>query len=250
MAPAPVLILGASGGVGAALARRLAALGTPLVLHGRDADRLAGVAEDLSDAVLATRSADALDPEDLTAAVAALAEAAGGRLSGLAYCIGSIPLMPLKRVTAGAMAETYALNVTGALIAVQAAAPALGAAAGGGAVVLFSSVAAGRGFPNHAVIGAAKAGVEGLTRSLAAELAPKVRVNAIAPSLTRTAMAAPLTASEAMVKGLAKAHPLPRLGAAEDQAAMAAVLLDPAHGWVTGQVIGVDGGRGALVGKG
>ncbi|MQX35277.1 SDR family NAD(P)-dependent oxidoreductase [Roseospira navarrensis] len=245
--PDPVLILGATGGVGTALAHLLAARGTPLLLHGRDAARLEETAAGLS-GVRATRAADALDPDALSGAVAALVDEADGRLSGLAYCIGSIPLMPLRRVSAAAMGETYALNVTGALLAVQAAASAL--TNGNGAVVLFSSVAATRGFSNHTVIGAAKAGVEGLTRSLAADLAPSVRVNAVAPSLTRTAMASPMTGSEAMAKGLAKAHPIPRLGEAEDQARIAAVLLDPLNSWITGQVIGVDGGRGALAGKG
>ena len=142
-------------------------------------------------------------------------------------------------------------------MAVQAAAPALVAggkgASGGGAppgVVLFSSIAARAGFPNHAAIAAAKAGVEGLALSLAAELAPAVRVNCVAPSLTRTRIAEPLTKSPQMADAIAKLHPLPRLGEGDDPAALADFLLSDAAGWITGQVVGVDGGRSTVRSKG
>ncbi len=117
-------------------------------------------------------------------------------------------------------------------------------------MVLFSTVAVGQGFANHAVIAAAKGGVEGLVRSLAAELAPKVRVNAIAPSLTRTPLAAPLLQNETVAKAIAQLHPLQRLGEADDVASLAAFLLGPNSTWITGQVFGVDGGRSTLRTKG
>ena len=113
--------------------------------------------------------------------------------------------------------------------------------------MLFSTVAAQHGFPSHTVIASAKAGVEGLTRALSAEWAPKARVNCIAPSITRTKMAEPLTQNETMASGLAKAHPMQRLGDPDDIAAAAQFLLDPDKaGWITGQMLGVDGGRGPL----
>ncbi|MFC7689323.1 SDR family NAD(P)-dependent oxidoreductase [Paeniroseomonas aquatica] len=157
-------------------------------------------------------------------------------------------MKPLARATAADFATAFALNVTAAALAVQAAAPAL--AAGQGSVVLFSSVAARAGFPGHAVIGAAKAAVEGLTVALAAELAPAVRVNCIAPSLTRTGIAEPMTKNPQMAEAIARLHPIPRLGEPEDAAALADFLLSEASGWITGQVIGVDGGRSTLRGKG
>jgi NAD(P)-dependent dehydrogenase (short-subunit alcohol dehydrogenase family) len=235
-----VAIIGATGGIGSALARRVAARGGRPFLIGRDAARVAALAAELG---AGHAVADALDGPALAAAV----QAAGSPLAGLAYCVGSILLKPLKRVTEADMLDAYRLNVVGAMVAVQAAAPAL--TAGQGAVVLFSSVAARAGFPNHAAIGAAKAGVEGLALALGAELAP-VRVNVIAPSLTRTGIAAPLTGNAQMADAIARLHPVPRLGEAEDSAALADFLLSAQAGWISGQIIGVDGGRSSLRSKG
>jgi NAD(P)-dependent dehydrogenase (short-subunit alcohol dehydrogenase family) len=231
-----IVIIGATGGIGAALARRLAAKGAPLHLIARDAGALASIADELG---ASSAVADCLDDAGLSAAI----EAAGSRIAGLAYCVGSIVMKPLKRASAADFAETYALNVIGAARSIAAAEAGLRAT--GGAVVLFSSVAARAGFPNHAVIGSAKAAVEGLTLALAAELAP-VRVNCIAPSLSRTKMAAGLTNNEAMAKAIAAQHPIPRLGEADDAASLATFLLSAEAGWITGQIIGVDGGRGIL----
>ncbi|KAG5192596.1 short chain dehydrogenase/reductase [Tribonema minus] len=139
------------------------------------------------------------------------------------------------------------INTVGAAMALKASIPFLSKAPGGGSAVLFSSVAVQTGFPMHSVISAAKGGIEGLTRAAAAELSPGIRVNAIAPSLTDTPLASKVLASAAAREGLAKLHPLARLGTADDQAALASWLLDSEEsGWVTGQIIGVDGGRGAI----
>jgi NAD(P)-dependent dehydrogenase (short-subunit alcohol dehydrogenase family) len=123
-------------------------------------------------------------------------------------------------------------------------------ASGRGSVVLFSSIAASQGFGMHASIGMAKAAVSGLTLSLAAELAPAVRVNAIAPSLTQTPLSKNLWQNEAMAQSIAALHPIPRLGSADDMAALAAFLLSPEAAWITGQILGVDGGRSSLRVKG
>jgi NAD(P)-dependent dehydrogenase (short-subunit alcohol dehydrogenase family) len=237
-----IVIYGGSGGIGAALARRLAAAGHALHLVGRGAARLAAVAAETGATVTA---GDALDP----ATPARVVAEAGGAVAGLAYAIGSITLKPAHRVTEADAEQDFRLNAWGALAAVQAALPALKDAEAP-AILFFSTVAVAQGFANHASIAMAKGAVEGLTRSLAAELAPKIRVNCIAPSLTDTPLAAPITGNDKMREAIAALHPLQRIGSGDDIAGLAALLLSPAAGWITGQVIGVDGGRATLRTKG
>jgi NAD(P)-dependent dehydrogenase (short-subunit alcohol dehydrogenase family) len=233
---APLLIFGATGGIGQALARTLAASGRAIHLAARDP---AALGAELGAPV---STFDARDDASIAAAVADATTDAG--LGGLAWCVGSIVLKPLARASADDFLDAFRLNVLGAALAVKAAQPALAKA--GGAVLLFSSVAVRQGFPMHSVISAAKGGVEGLALALAAELAPSVRVNCIAPSLTRSKMAAPLLSNPAMEKAMGAMHPLGRIGTPEDAALLGAFLLGPQASWMTGQILGVDGGRGTL----
>jgi NAD(P)-dependent dehydrogenase (short-subunit alcohol dehydrogenase family) len=138
----------------------------------------------------------------------------------------------------------------GAALAIQAALPALKKSTGSASIMLFSSVAALQGFTSHASMGMAKGAVDGLTLSLAAELAPKVRVNAIAPSLTRTPLASSILSNEQLAAALGGLHALERLGTPEDIAALSALLLSPEADWITGQIISVDGGRSTIRTKG
>ncbi|MFM7321507.1 MAG: SDR family NAD(P)-dependent oxidoreductase [Armatimonadota bacterium] len=240
---ATTVIYGGTGGIGAAVARALRSEGGTVHLVARDADRLASLAGEIG---ASTTVGDVTDP-DLHKRVAA---DAGESVSGLVYAVGTINLKPLARLGAEDFARDYAVNVTGAALAVQALSAALKRGEQPGSVVLFSSVAAAQGFSFHASTGAAKAAVEGLVRSLAAELAPRIRVNAVAPSLTRTPLAAALTAREEAAAAIAALHALPRLGEADDIAAAVRYLLSDQASWTTGHVLAVDGGRSTLRPKG
>jgi len=237
---APFLVFGATGAIGQSLARSLAADGHRLHLAARDVPALAALGQELS---ATTSPFDALDDASIAATVTA-ASAEGAGIAGLAWCVGSIVLKPLARATAADFADAYRLNVIGAALAIKAAQAALAQAKG--AVLLFSSVAAGQGFPQHSVIASAKGAVEALSLSLAAELAPNVRVNCIAPSLTRSKMAAAFLSNPSLEKAMDAMHPLGRIGAPDDAANLGAFLLGPKAGWITGQIVGVDGGRGSL----
>jgi NAD(P)-dependent dehydrogenase (short-subunit alcohol dehydrogenase family) len=238
-----VVVFGGSGGIGGATARHLARRGYALHLVGRDTGRLQEVARETG----ATFSAaDVLEAASITQAVAAAGEA----LAGLVYAVGSINLKPLGRLTPEDFERDFRLNALGAALAVQAALPALKSHPGTSSVLLFSSVAVQQGFSAHASISMAKGAVEGLTRALGAELAPKVRVNAIAPSLVKTPLAAGLTSSESTAAAIAQMHPLPRLGVPDDIAGLAAFLLSDEAGWISGQIFSVDGGRSRLRTKG
>jgi NAD(P)-dependent dehydrogenase (short-subunit alcohol dehydrogenase family) len=167
-------------------------------------------------------------------------------LHGVVYCPGSIVLKPFQRLTPDTFLADYQQNVLGAVRVLQKVFPAL-QRADSASVVLFSSVAAKTGMPFHASIAAAKAGVEGLTLSLAAEWAThKIRVNAIAPSLTDTSLSTQLLNTDEKRESAARRHPLQQVGDAHEMAAAVKFLLSDQATWITGQVIGIDGGMGTL----
>lgn len=167
------------------------------------------------------------------------------RLDGLVYCPGNIDLKPFGRFKPDEFTRDFELQVGGAIKVLQASLLKLKSAEEA-SVVLFSTVAVQTGFPFHSKVAASKGAVEGLTRALAAELAPKIRVNAIAPSITDTPMAAGLLNSSEKKEANAQRHPLKRIGSPEDIAAMAAFLLSAEARWITGQVLHVDGGISSI----
>jgi 3-oxoacyl-[acyl-carrier protein] reductase len=226
----PTLIIGASRGIGRALAERLITSGKPVITMGRTAPGLSGTVAHITHDVLGPDfPSDQLPPA----------------LSGLVYCPGSIDLKPLRSTRSDDLRAAFELNAIGAFSAIHACTERLKHVPGS-SMVLFSTVAVQRGMAFHTSVAAAKGAVEGMMRSLAAELAPTVRVNCIAPSLTRTALAEKLLSSPEREKASAERHPLKRVGEAADIAAMAAFLLSDEAGWITGQVIGVDGGMSAI----
>ncbi len=183
---------------------------------------------------------------DITGNLDAMAAFLPGQLHGFVYSVGSINLKPFNRLTEDDFLNDYRINVLGAVRAVQQSLKQL-KQAGSASVVLISSVAARIGMPYHTSIASAKAAVEGMALSLAAELAPQqIRVNVVAPSLTDTPMAQNLLASPEKREASAKRYPLSRFGRPEDISQAIAFLLSDESSWITGQVIGIDGGLAKL----
>jgi len=183
---------------------------------------------------------------DVTGNIEALESFLPGVLHGIVYAVGSITLKPFGRLSTDDFLNDYQLSVLGAARVIQQALKPLKAASGS-SIVLISSVAAKLGMPYHASVAAAKAGVEGMALSLAAELAAQqIRVNVVSPSLTNTPMAEKLLSSPEKQEASAKRHPLGRYGQPEDISQLITFLLSDESSWMTGQIIGIDGGMGNL----
>lgn len=226
------LIVGASSGIGAATAQRLRTEGKQVVALSRTCSEnpdLVGVD---------WRTVDILDRSQPLPDIE-------GPLSGLLYCPGSINLKPFQSLKEEDFYHDWEVNCFGAVRVLQHYLPRLKEAKDA-SVVLMSTVAVGTGMPFHASVAAAKGAVEGLTRSLAAEFAPRIRVNALAPSLTDTRLAGALLADEKRRSQAAKRHPMQRVGSAGEMAEVIHFLLSDKAGWITGQVLHVDGGLSSL----
>jgi len=167
-------------------------------------------------------------------------------LHGLVYCPGSIVLKPFQRLSIDDFLADFNLNLLGAVKVVQGCLTRLKKSPTGSSIVLFSTVAVQTGMAFHASVASAKGAVEGLTRALAAEFAPRIRVNAIAPSLTETPLAENLLSNEDKRRAAAERHPLKRIGSPRDIAQLAVHLLSDNGSWITGQIMHVDGGMGSL----
>jgi NAD(P)-dependent dehydrogenase (short-subunit alcohol dehydrogenase family) len=236
MRGARVLVFGAAGGIGSELVRRLAAAGARLAIAGRNAERLEALAKEFGALALPH---DARDPDAVQQAFADAATALSG-IDGVAHCVGSLLLKPAHATSAAEFEETIAINLSTAFHVVSAAARVM---KDGGSVVLVSTAAARVGLANHEAVAAAKAGVEGLALSAAATYAPRgLRFNCVAPGLVRTPLTARITENEASLKASLAMVPLGRIGEPKDVAAAMEWLLDPAQSWITGQIVGVDGG--------
>lgn len=169
------------------------------------------------------------------------------KIDGVAYCPGTINLRPFARIKPEQFVNDFNIQVVGAVKVIQALMPRLKKAEAA-SIVMFSTVAVQSGFNFHSLVSASKGAVEGLARSLAAEFAPTIRVNCVAPSITDTPLASGLLNSDEKREANAKRHPMKRVGSVSDIAEMAAFLLSDKSGWITGQVIGVDGGMSVIKG--
>lgn len=233
---AGVLIIGGYGGIGEALTRRLTEQNRPVIVAGRNLEKAEALASRYD------QKAMAWDARDENAWRAAMQELESTPLDGIVNLCGSIAIKPLTQVSVDELRETLDINLVTAFLTLKYGAPRL-VQEGGGSIVLMSSVAAQFGLSNHEAIAAAKAAVEGLTVAAAASYAPRqVRVNAVAPALVETALSQRFVGSEEARKASALMHPLGRIGQPDDVAIVLAMLLDPASSWMTGQVIGVNGG--------
>ena len=230
------IVFGATGSIGSSLAEQLVSSGNKVHLVARNEAELKNISGKLG---CTSTVANVLEEGFIDKVKNDISET-----KGIAYCVGSIDLKPLRMVTEQDFNKCMKLNLYSAVETIKGYQESL--KKNKGSVVLFSTVAAQRGFTNHAIIASAKAAVEGLTVSLAAEFAPNIRVNCIAPSLTNSKIAEPMLKNKALADGIAKAHPLKRLGEGKDSASLAKFLITEDSSWVTGQIIAVDGGRSKL----
>ncbi|WNB16777.1 SDR family NAD(P)-dependent oxidoreductase [Marivirga arenosa] len=222
-----ILIVGASSGIGLSLAKKLQDKGANLILASRTKPDLSGDFQFIE-----------LDVLDIKDELNELPDT----LHGLAYCPGSINLKPFQSIKENDYLNDFRLNTVGAALVIQKSLKSLKNAKGS-SIVLFSTVAANTGLSFHASIAAAKGALQGFGLSLAAELASKkIRVNLVAPSLTDTPLAKNLLSTDEKKEASDKRHPIGRYGKAEDISNAAEFLLDSENSWITGQIIGVDGG--------
>ena len=230
------LVVGATGSIGSNLAEQLVASDKEIHLVGRNENQTQSLAEKLNSNYTIANVLEDGFVEKIRSDIQ--------DIKGIAYCVGSIDLKPLRMVNEDDFNKCMKLNLYSAVNLIKGFQETQ--KNNKGSIVLFSTVAAQRGFTNHSIIASTKAAVEGLTVSLAAEFAPNIRVNCIAPSLTNSKIAEPMLKNKILAEGIAKAHPLKRIGEGKDSASLAKFLITEESSWVTGQIIAVDGGRSKL----
>ena len=232
-----IIILGGSGAIGSSIAKELIQKNYAPILISKNKNDIKLIAKKLDCQYYVC---DVLNTEKLTQTIQEI----GDEIFGLAYCVGSINLKPFKLAKENNFLESYKINTLGAINAIKAAQESL--LKNNGSILLFSSVAVQQGFINHSIISTAKGAIEGLTLSLAAEFAPKIRVNCIAPSLTDSKMSQNMIKNENIKKAIEAMHPIPKIGEGSDFAELGSYLLSENNKWITGQILHIDGGRSTL----
>ena len=232
-----ILIFGSTGAVGSSLAKLLKD-SNKIHLIGKNEEEISKLAEETNGSFSV---ADVTDPNLIENIDKDLGDV---DIAGIAYCVGSIDLKPINLVSKKDYLKSFELNFFPIVEIIKKYKENL--KKNKSSIVVFSTVAVKQGFPNHSIISPVKASLEGLTVSLAAELAPNVRINCIAPSLSNSKMAGRILGNAKIAEGIAKQHPLKRVGEGVDSAALAKFLLSEESSWITGQIIGVDGGRSSI----
>jgi NAD(P)-dependent dehydrogenase (short-subunit alcohol dehydrogenase family) len=237
MSSKKIIILGGSGAIGSSIAKELKKKKYEPILISKNKEDLELIAKKIDCEYYVC---DILDTQKLDDTIKEIGE----NIFGLAYCIGSINLKPLKLSKESDFLESYKINTLGAINSIKAAQESL--LKNNGSILLFSTVAVKQGFINHSIISTAKGAIEGLTLSLAAEFAPKIRVNCIAPSLTDAKMSRNMIKNENIRKAIEGMHPIPKIGEGSDFAELGSYLLSENNKWITGQILHIDGGRSTL----
>ena len=230
-----ILIFGATGAVGSSLAKLLNENSISTHLIGKNEEEISKLSGETNGSYSV---ADMTDPSFIEKIDSDLKNI---DIAGIAYCVGSIDLKPINLVTKKDYLKSLELNLFPIVEIIKKYKENL--KKNKASIVVFSTVAVKQGFANHSIISPVKASLEGLTVSLAAELAPNIRINCIAPSLSNSKMASKVLKNPKIAEGIAKQHPLKRLGEGKDSASLAKFLLSNESSWITGQIIGVDGGR-------
>ena len=237
MSEKKILVFGGSGTIGKALAIKLKEINYSPVILSRNEKELINISSEIN---CQYRVCDVLDSEKTRE----ISEEFKDNLYGIAYCVGSINLKPLKLTKDEDFIESFKINTLGAINVIRQNQESL--SNNKGSILLYSTVAVKQGFTNHTIVSTAKGAIEGLTLSMAAEFAPKIRVNCIAPSLTDAKMTQKIISNETIKKAIENMHPLPKIGSGEDFSDIGSFLLSDRNNWITGQIFHIDGGRSTL----
>jgi NAD(P)-dependent dehydrogenase (short-subunit alcohol dehydrogenase family) len=232
-----ILIFGGTGAIGFSIAKKIKNYGYDPVIIARNEEELKYKAEEID---CDYSICDVLEMKQIEK----IAEQYNEDVIGIAYCVGSINLRPLKMCKNEDYIDSFKINTLGAINAIKTNLTSLNK--NNGSILLFSTIAVQQGFTNHSIVSSSKGAIEGLTLSLAAEFSPKIRVNCIAPSLTDSKMSQKMLSNEAMKKAIENMHPIPKIGVGDDFGELSSFLLSERNNWITGQIFHVDGGRSTL----
>tara|TARA_B100000575_G_scaffold293917_1_gene307032 strand:+ start:1375 stop:2097 length:723 start_codon:yes stop_codon:yes gene_type:complete len=232
-----ILVFGGTGSIGKALSKKLKKDNYEPIILSRNEEELKVVSKEID---CDYKVCDVLDLEK----VKNISEEFKDDIYGIAYCVGSINLKPIKISKDEDYIESFKINTLGAINIIRLNYESL--AKKNGSILLYSTIAVKQGFTNHTIVSTAKGAIEGLTLSLAAEFAPKIRVNCIAPSLTDAKMTKKIISNDNIKKAIETMHPIPKIGSGEDFSDIGSFLLSEKNSWITGQIFHIDGGRSSL----